>query len=72
MATSSPLTPPTSLLEATCMLLKPSILLMWDVDIGYWGYLYAAACRWGLIVDHECCELLHYGCLIHSKLLDCF
>jgi hypothetical protein len=71
MATPSPLTPSMSLLEAPCMLLKPSILLLWDVDIGYWGYLYIAACRRGLIVDRECCELLHYGRLIRRELLDC-
>jgi hypothetical protein len=59
------------LLKATRMLLKPSILFLWDVDVGYWGYLYVAACRRGLIVDPECCELLHYGRLIRSELLDC-
>ncbi len=71
VATPSPLTPSTSLLEAPCMLLKPSILLLWDVDIGYWGYLYVVACKQGLIVDRECCKLLHYGRLIRIELLDC-
>ena len=70
VATPSPLMPAAPLLEAPCMWLKPSILLLWDVDIGYWGYLYVAACRWGLIVDRKCCELLHYGRLIRSELLD--
>ncbi len=69
-ATPSPLTPSTFQLEAPCLLLKPSILLLWDIDIGYWGYLYVAACRQGLIVDRKCCELLHYGRLTRSKLLD--
>ena len=37
VAMTSPLLPSMSLLEAPWCLLKPSILLLRDVDIGYWG-----------------------------------
>jgi hypothetical protein len=58
-------------MEAPWWMLKPFILLLWYVDIGYWGYLHVAVCRRGLIVDRERRELLHHGRLICQVLLDC-